>query len=143
MTELAAQPIRRATSFKENFAPSSFSARLRRSESSSAEPFGRMGTSYRQEVHYCIILCEVNNSFAFINHIEIEEPQTDVAARVTFSKPAPETSIQVLPDAVFSCMPLLFCMDEMLKRMNDTGFDKACQEFARITDSEFHRAIEA
>jgi len=60
MTELAAQPIRRATSFKENFAPSSFSARLRRSESSSAEPFGRMGTSYRQEVHYCIILCEVN-----------------------------------------------------------------------------------
>src|SRR6267378_4736104 len=62
MTELAAQPIRRATSFKENFAPSSFSARLRRSESSSAEPFGRMGTSYRQEVHYCIILCEINNA---------------------------------------------------------------------------------
>jgi hypothetical protein len=55
MTELAAQPIRRATSFKENFAPSSFSARLRRSESSSAEPFGRMGTSYCQEaslLHY-------------------------------------------------------------------------------------------
>src|SRR5437667_9252075 len=62
MTELAAQPIRRATSFRENFAPSSLSARLRRSESSSAEPFGRMGTSYRQEVHYCIILCEVNSA---------------------------------------------------------------------------------
>src|SRR6266446_7338679 len=60
MTELAAQPIRRATSLRDNAAPSSFSARLRRSESSSAEPFGRMGTSYRQEVHYCIILCEVN-----------------------------------------------------------------------------------
>jgi hypothetical protein len=80
------------------------------------------------------------NSFAFTNHIEVEEPQTGVAARVTFSKPAPETSIQVLPDALFSCMPLLFCMDEMLKRMNDTGFDKACQEFARITDPGFHKA---
>jgi len=62
MTELAAQLIRRATSFRDNFAPSSLSARLRRSESSSAEPFGRMGTSYRQEVHYCIILCEINKS---------------------------------------------------------------------------------
>src|SRR3979490_3094342 len=60
MTELAAQLIHRATSFRDNFAPSSLSARLRRSESSSAEPFGRMGTSYRQEVHYCIILCEIN-----------------------------------------------------------------------------------
>src|SRR5713226_5950914 len=68
MTELAAQPIRRATSFKENFAPSSFSARLRRSESSSAEPFGRMGTSYRQEVHYCIILCEINKAIRFQTH---------------------------------------------------------------------------
>jgi len=61
MTELAAQRMRRATSFKDNFSPSSFSARLRRSESSSAEPFGRMRTSYRPEVYYCIILCEVNN----------------------------------------------------------------------------------
>jgi hypothetical protein len=62
MTELAAQLIRRATSFGDNFAPSSLSARLRRSESSSAEPFGRMEISYRQEIHYCIILCELNNS---------------------------------------------------------------------------------
>ncbi len=80
------------------------------------------------------------NSFAFTNHIEVEEPQTGVAARVTFSKPAPETSIQVLPDALYSCMPLLFCMDELLIRMNDTGFDKACQEFLRITEAGFQKA---
>jgi|SRR5580704_2121293 hypothetical protein len=73
------------------------------------------------------------NSFAFINHMQVEEPPTGVAARITFGKPAPETSVQVLPDALFSCMPLLFCMDEMLNKMNDTGFGKACQEFARIT----------
>jgi Formate/nitrite transporter len=60
MTELAAQPIRRATSLRDNVAPSNFNARLRRSESNSAEPFGRIWTSHRFQVHYCIILCEVN-----------------------------------------------------------------------------------
>jgi len=32
--------------------------------------FGRMGTSYRQEVHYCIVLCEVNSE---LNFPKIEE----------------------------------------------------------------------
>jgi len=42
ITELAAQRMRRATSFKDNSSPKSFKARLRRSESKSAEPFGRI-----------------------------------------------------------------------------------------------------
>jgi hypothetical protein len=50
ITELAAQSRRRATSFKENSSSNSFSARLRRSESSSAEPFGRIWTSCLLEV---------------------------------------------------------------------------------------------
>src|SRR5438046_1889602 len=60
ITELAAQWTRRATSFKDRSSSNSFSARLRRSESSSAEPFGRIWTSCTLEVYYCIILCEVN-----------------------------------------------------------------------------------
>src|SRR6266576_6636823 len=62
ITELAAQWTRRATSFKDRSSSNSFSARLRRSESSSAEPFGRIWTSCTLEVYYCIILCEVNRS---------------------------------------------------------------------------------
>src|SRR3989440_1602815 len=61
ITELAAQWRRRATSFKDRSSSNSFSARLRRSESSSAEPFGRIWTSCTLEVYYCIILCDVNN----------------------------------------------------------------------------------
>ncbi len=64
ITELAAHPIRRATSFSGNLCWRTFSARLRRSESSSAEPFGRIMTSFRQEIHPCIILCEVNRRTA-------------------------------------------------------------------------------
>src|SRR5437879_2004188 len=87
MTELAAQPIRRATSLRDNAAPRSFSARLRRSESSSAEPFGRMGTSYRQEVHYCIILCEVNSEpivkrFIARHRLEKKDPRAAVSEPV-------------------------------------------------------------
>src|SRR5271155_1480585 len=61
ITELAAQWTRRATSFRDKSSSNSFSARLRRSESRSAEPFGRIWTSCHFEVHYCIILCEINN----------------------------------------------------------------------------------
>src|SRR5271169_4325863 len=61
ITELAAQWTRRATSFKDKSSSNSFSARLRRSESRSAEPFGRIWTSCHFEVHYCIILCEINS----------------------------------------------------------------------------------
>src|SRR5438105_466807 len=57
ITELAAHLIRRATSFRDNFSPRSFSARLRRSESSSAEPLGRIETSFRQEVYYIALFC--------------------------------------------------------------------------------------
>src|SRR5690349_4333570 len=52
ITELAAHLMHRATSFRDKFSRRSFSARLRRSESSSAEPLGRIGTSFPQEVHY-------------------------------------------------------------------------------------------
>ena len=62
ITELAAQWTRRATSFRDKSSSNSFSARLRRSESRSAEPFGRIWTSRYSEVHYCIILCEVNRA---------------------------------------------------------------------------------
>src|SRR5271169_1641763 len=61
ITELAAQWTRRATSFRDKSSSNSFSARLRRSESRSAEPFGRIWTSCHFEVHYCIILCEINS----------------------------------------------------------------------------------
>src|SRR6267378_6813753 len=61
ITELAAQWTRRATSFKDKSSSNSFSARLRRSESRSAEPFGRIWTSCHFEVNYCIILCEIDN----------------------------------------------------------------------------------
>src|SRR5437016_3907111 len=62
ITELAAQWTRRATSFRDKSSSNSFSARLRRSESRSAEPFGRIWTSCHFEVHYCIILCEINST---------------------------------------------------------------------------------
>src|SRR4249919_794803 len=67
ITELAAQWTRRATSFRDKSSSNSFSARLRRSESRSAEPFGRIWTSCHFEVHYCIILCEINR-----NRMQIE-----------------------------------------------------------------------
>src|SRR5580658_3721609 len=60
ITELAAQWTRRATSFRDKSSSNSFSARLRRSESRSADPFGRIWTSRHFAVHYCIILCEIN-----------------------------------------------------------------------------------
>src|SRR5580658_9958892 len=62
ITELAAQWTRRATSFRDKSSSNSFSARLRRSESKSADPFGRIWTSRHFEVHYCIILCEINKT---------------------------------------------------------------------------------
>jgi len=58
ITELAAQRIHRATSFKDTSSPKSFNARLCRSENRSAEPFGRVWTSNHRRGHYCIILCE-------------------------------------------------------------------------------------
>src|SRR5947199_9491205 len=50
ITELAAHLMRRATSFRDNSARRSFSARLRRSDSKSAEPLGRTGTSSHAEI---------------------------------------------------------------------------------------------
>ena len=50
ITALAAQWTRRATSFRDKSSSNSFSARLRRSESRSAEPFGRIWTSLHFEV---------------------------------------------------------------------------------------------
>src|SRR5256886_12436864 len=44
ITELAAHLMRRATSFRDNSARRSFSARLRRSDSKSAEPLDRKST---------------------------------------------------------------------------------------------------
>src|SRR5438067_3373625 len=61
ITELAAHLMRRATSFRDNSARRSFSARLRRSDSKSAEPLGRTGTSSHAGSYYCIILCESNS----------------------------------------------------------------------------------
>jgi hypothetical protein len=72
------------------------------------------------------------NSFAFTNHLEFKEPKEGVSVRVTFSKPTTDICIQVLPDALFSCMPLLLSMDELLRRIGDKGFSEAVHEFAKI-----------
>jgi hypothetical protein len=44
--------------------------------------------------------------------------------------------MQALPDALFSCMPLLFSMDKLLVQLKDTGFSKACHDFWKITGPE-------
>ena len=54
ITELAAQPIRRATSLNDKASDNSFRARRRRSERKSAEPFKRIMDPLPR-VHYCII----------------------------------------------------------------------------------------
>ena len=76
------------------------------------------------------------NSFAFTNHIEFDEPKTNVSVRVTFSKPSPDSCMQALPDALFSCMPLLFSMDKLLVQLKDNGFSNACHDFWKITGPE-------
>src|SRR5437773_1266067 len=101
ITELAAQWTRRATSFKDRSSSNSFSARLRRSESSSAEPFGRIWTSCTLEVYYCIILCEVNSleDIAPRNPVRGTRPrgQEGVQAKA-YSKNDPSTPQAWLPN---------------------------------------------
>jgi hypothetical protein len=73
------------------------------------------------------------NSFAFTNHLEVEDPKGGTSsAKVTFVKPSKDSCIQVMPDMLFACMPLLFSMDELLRRTGDSGLTAATQEYARI-----------
>jgi hypothetical protein len=74
------------------------------------------------------------NSFAFTNHLEVEEPKTGTSsAKVTFIRPGRAFCIQVMPDTLFACMPVLFSMDELLRRIGDHGLSKAAYEFGRIS----------
>lgn len=47
-------------------------------------------------------------------------------------KPGKDVCIQVMPDMLFACMPLLFSMDELLRRIGDDGFSKAAYEYGKI-----------
>jgi hypothetical protein len=38
-----------------------------------------------------------------------------------------------MPDILYSCMPVLFCMDELLRRIGDSGFSNASSQYAKIT----------
>lgn len=73
------------------------------------------------------------NSFAFTNHIDFTEKKDDVV--VTFAKPSPNICIQVLPDAWFSSMPLLFSLNELLEACGDKTLNGAVQEFMKIVGS--------
>jgi len=51
---------------------------------------------------------------------------------VTFAKPSPNICIQVLPDAWFSSMPLLFSLNELLGVCGDKTLNGTVQEFLKI-----------
>jgi hypothetical protein len=70
------------------------------------------------------------NSFAFTNHLDFTEGPDDVV--VTFSKPSPQVCIQALPDAWFSCMPLLFSTDKLLTAVGDKTLNDAVEGFMRV-----------
>jgi len=70
------------------------------------------------------------NSFAFTNHIAFTEKKDDVV--VTFAKPSTNNCIQVLPDAWFSSMPLLFSLNELLEACGDKTLNVAVREFMKI-----------
>lgn len=75
------------------------------------------------------------NSFAFTNHLEVEDPKAGTSsAKVTFIKPGRDVCIQVTPDMLYACMPVLFSMDELLRRIGDNGLSKAAYEFGRIVE---------
>ena len=52
--------------------------------------------------------------------------------KVVFLKPDKEACIQVLPDMVFACMPLLVSMDDLLRRIGDNGFSQAAYKYLLI-----------
>jgi hypothetical protein len=70
------------------------------------------------------------NSFAFTNHLDFTEGPDDVV--VTFSKPAPQICLQVLPDSWFSCMPLLFSLNELLEACGDKTLNKPVSDFMSV-----------
>jgi hypothetical protein len=73
------------------------------------------------------------NSFAFTNHIDMDKAGTQTGdVKVVFLKPDKEACIQVMPDILFACMPVLFCMDELPRSIGDNGFSKAAYEYGKI-----------
>lgn len=73
------------------------------------------------------------NSFAFTNHLDVAEPKSgSSSAKITFTKPSGKICVQVMPDILYACMPLLLSMDELLRRIGDNGFSKAVYEFGKI-----------
>ncbi len=73
------------------------------------------------------------NSFAFTNHIDMDKAATRGAeVKVEFVKPDKQSCIQVMPNILYGCMPLLFSMDELLTRIGDNGFSNPAREYAKI-----------
>ena len=96
------------------------------------EYFGPGSTRATENYSFLSEFCHPN-SFAFTNHLEVEEPKAGTSsAKVTFIKPGRDFCIQVMPDTLFACMPVLFSMDELLRRIGDNGLSKAAYEYGRI-----------
>jgi len=73
------------------------------------------------------------NSFTFTNHLDFVRQEEGVV--VTFGKPATEICVQALPDAWFSCMPLLVSADKLLSTTGDKTLSGVIEEFGRTTKS--------
>lgn len=96
------------------------------------EYYGSGSTEATKNYSFLSEFCHPN-SFAFTNHLEVEEPKAWTAsAKVTFIKPGRDVCIQVMPDMLFACMPVLFSLDELLRRIGDNGLSKAAYQFGRI-----------
>ena len=96
------------------------------------EYFGSGSTEATENYSFLSEFCHPN-SFAFTNHLEVEEPKAGTSsARVTFIKPGRDVCIQVIPDMLYTCMPLLFSMDGLLRRIGDNGLSRAAYEYGSI-----------
>jgi len=96
------------------------------------EYFGSGSTEATKNYSFLSEFCHPN-SFAFTNHFEVEEPRAGTnSAKVTFIKPGKDVCIQVIPDVLYACMPVLFSMDGLLRNIGDEGLSKASYEYGRI-----------
>ena len=96
------------------------------------EYFGSGSTEATENYSFLSEFCHPN-CFAFTNHLAVEEPKAGISsAKVTFIKPGRDVCIQVMPDMLYACMPVLFSMDELLRRIGDNGLSKTAYEYGRI-----------
>jgi hypothetical protein len=96
------------------------------------EYFGSGSTEATENYSFLSEFCHPN-SFAFTNHLEVEDPRAGTnSAKVTFIRPGRDVCIQVMPGVLYACMPVLFSMDALLRRIGDGGLSKAAYEYGAI-----------